>query len=749
MDAAAIIDRSAYRADLPFEPGLSQQVARDLAVAGTVLPSEMQIVGEQLQNRRIYSSREYRRQGGKASLVYQHLADAIQASGDSDGSKLVLRSLISDENTRLTLSLAEIARRTQRSLSAVEPVLQHLAHARLVRCLQEDEPWRYELMHEYLIEKINQITGRVMDATQRANRLLRQYLSQAAVEPRTRIPLHQLWFIRRYSEVAWGGQERILWRRSLGLALVKAGLVTILLMAGTLLLAARLSVTEEWEVRRLSDGHTGVVKQAVFSPDGNRLVSVGADSQVLVWSFPKRVPIAKLTMQGAVNTVAFSPDGSQFATAGADKTVTFWDAVSLNKKAVLSGHQAAIYSLAYSPDGSLLASVGSDQRTILWDTTKFARIREWPFGYEYGNTLFVNDHFLLNSHGMGWDTHTGRQVADFRSKIEGAVNFEALSPDGKHIVRVGGGGTVVFWDLSKGKSLSTTHPHQDHAWTAAYSPDGRWVATGADDIILWEAGPRKKLLRLEQTSTVRGLAFSPDSRWLVSSHDDGSILIWDAVEHEKVANLNEHSGSVIAVAISPSGKRLASGSDDRSVIVWDIPAGRKHWVLVGHGTRVTAVAFAPDESWLASCDLAGNCFLWDLRAGGLLRKLKPVTTPNATNTLAISSNGLWAATDHRVFETSTGREAITFETLHPAVLFYGASFSPDNHWLAGASPDTGEVLLYRTSDWKLVEVVNTRPALELPRVVSFSPDSNSLVTGGWRLALAATTTAARSSPWAP
>jgi WD40 repeat protein/serine/threonine protein kinase len=722
-----IIERSAQQAGICLEPGLSRQVARDLAVSGTVLPSELQIVGEQLQNKRVFSLQAYRRQGGKAALVHQFLEDAIQSSGNSEIAKLLLRGLISDENTRLTLPLAEIVRRTQRPSSTVKVILDHFVQSRLVGCLQDDEPWRYELMHEYLIEKINQLTGRVMDATQRANRILRQYLSQAAVEPRTCIPMSQLWFISRHSDIRRSELGQALWKLSLWWGLAKAGLMFILLTVGTLLLAGAMGTTEEWEARKFTDGHDGTIRQAVFSPNGNRLVSVGEDSKILVWDLAGRTVIRTLVPDGrAVHTVAFSPDGRQFATGGAGKNVTLWDAASLEKQAVLSGHSGSVNSVAYSNDGRLLASSGDDNRTVLWNLDQFTKRYEWPFGGVWGNILFVPGNLLLNSSGIGWDVRTGREVLDFVSKTEGAANFEALSPDGKQMVRVGGGGTVVFWDLRREKSLSTTHPHQDHAWTVAYSPDGRWVATGADDIILWEAAARRKLLRLEQTSTVRGLAFSPDSRWLVSSHDDGSTLIWDALEHDKVGNLQGHSKSVNAVALSRSGAWLASGSDDRSVIVWNTTTRAKKAVFVGHDTRVTAVAFAPDESWLGSCDLAGTCLFWDVRTGRLLRRFK---NASATNCLGISPDGRWAASDHRVIETATGREVIDFNSGEVQILFYGASFSADGRWLAVAAPDTGEVLIYKTTDWTQVDVVKTRDTNELPRVVSFSPDSDKLVTG--------------------
>ena len=134
-----------------------------------VLPSELQIVGAQLQRRLIFTPEAYWRAGGKEPLVYSFLEDVIRASGDEQAARLLLRSLISDENTRLTLSLREIARRMQRGQETCTRLLRLFVESRLVREIQEDDPWRYELIHEYLIERINQITGKVLNATQRAN----------------------------------------------------------------------------------------------------------------------------------------------------------------------------------------------------------------------------------------------------------------------------------------------------------------------------------------------------------------------------------------------------------------------------------------------------------------------------------------------------------------------------------------------------------------------------------------------------
>src|SRR5439155_3306103 len=352
-------------------------------------------------------------------------------------------------------------------------------------------------------------------------------------------------------------------------------------------------------------------------------------------------------------------------------------------------------------------------------------IRQWPFGSEYGNIVLLNNRILLNSHGMGWDVETGNQVIDHSLRTYGTVNFAAISRDGTREVRVGGGGKVAFYDLAQDKSLGIHTAHQDHGKSVAYSPDGRWVATGSEDIILWDVATQTKFLRLEQPATVRSLAYSPDGRWLVSGHGDGSILVWDAIEHAKLANLKEHSGRVHSVAFSRDGARLASGSEDCSIVIWNTQRGVKEAVLLGHETRVTAVAFSPDGKLVGSSDLAGTSILWDLGTKQLLSKFMLHQNSNA---LAFSPDGRWMVTPHGVFDTAERRQVIDFAA-NIRGFSYGLAFSPDGRLLAGAATDVGQLFLLATDRWELIERVGTPETLERPRVVNFSPDGRWIVTG--------------------
>ena len=575
-----------------------------------------------------------------------------------------------------------------------------------------------------------------------ADQLLTQFVVFHDADPKTRIPLGAQWTIRRFADLKRGKLERELLRKSLVGALTKACLWVLLVAAVTMAVAAWMSVSEAWEEKVLRDGHTAAVRRAAFSPDGRLLVSVGEDNKVIVWDFARRERLKTFNDHTDwIPSVAFSPDGKWFATASYDKTVIVWDAARLEKAAVLRGHRQKVCAVAFSPDGRLLVSSDPTSEppeggTVLWRVGSWEKIGGIPCGaHETDNLLFSSDSRRLIFHSNDphntWDLTTGQPLANEFDHAWSANNA-VFSPDGKRLVSVNSHGEVIFVDWRRRSILNRYPAHQDNGRGAAWSPDGQLVATGAENVILWDAVTMRKIAPLEYSSAVWGLAFSPDGRWLVSTHGDGAVLVWDMVERRRAASFNEHSGLVNAIAFSRDGKRIASASEDRSVIVWNAATGRKETTLVGHTTRVSGLAFAPGGDWLASVDRDASIIIWDLAQRRLRQRLNFPKEWRDSHCLAVSPDGRWVAVSHGVYESATGRQVVGFHHYGAAdwrigaSQIYGISFSVDGRWMA-LTDAQGKLVLGDTATWQVAEKVDIAPAQLIS--VSFSPDGQWLATG--------------------
>jgi serine/threonine protein kinase len=114
-------------------------------------------------------------------------------------------------------------------------------------------------------------------------------------------------------------------------------------------------------------GHFGRVNSLAWSPNGQRIASVGADKTLQIWDsltgkkyFIHHNPTATLT------GVAWSYDGRYLATCGNDKLVQVWDTVTRNAVTTYAGHTGYVTSVSWAPDGKQLVSASVDHTIHIW-----------------------------------------------------------------------------------------------------------------------------------------------------------------------------------------------------------------------------------------------------------------------------------------------------------------------------------------------------------------------------------------------
>ena len=114
-------------------------------------------------------------------------------------------------------------------------------------------------------------------------------------------------------------------------------------------------------VRRIS-GHTGIVYEAFFSPDGRRIVSCGDDRTIKIWNVDTGQEIR--TINERAYSITWGPEGRQIASVD-NNTVIIWNAETGRQIRSINLTENSMFRLKWSNDGRRLMIGNSYNRIVL------------------------------------------------------------------------------------------------------------------------------------------------------------------------------------------------------------------------------------------------------------------------------------------------------------------------------------------------------------------------------------------------
>ncbi|HKB04228.1 MAG TPA: hypothetical protein VKD90_18535, partial [Gemmataceae bacterium] len=368
--------------------------------------------------------------------------------------------------------------------------------------------------------------------------------------------------------------------------------------------------------------HTCMALAVAFSPDGRRLLTGHWDFKARLWELDGNAEPVVLQHSGSVVSVAFSPDWETLLTGSLDGTIWFWDRTGQRLAPPLR-HSSLVQAAALAPDGkSALVGVRAANASRLWNLAALDRTRQQA-GRTDSVTLAISpDRRTLLPRGAGHavqlqDAATGRAVGKplpHRNPVPivGASvppgKPHACSSDGLRAVTVDRDNVARLWNTTTGESVElrpdSEQARQSIFYAAAFSPDGRYFATGNFDatVHVWEAATGRLVhtLKHEWQGPVFAVAFTPTGRTLVTGGADGTVRFWDTMTGEPLGSPIRHGTAVLALAISPDGNTVASVGIDPNVHLWHLETRDRRQRLSGHQGGVNDLAFSPDGRFVVS-----------------------------------------------------------------------------------------------------------------------------------------------------
>ena len=325
------------------------------------------------------------------------------------------------------------------------------------------------------------------------------------------------------------------------------------------------------------------LKRLVFSRDGRVLHGVDFNGSTAgSWSVDSGARTAAMfPVAGAIDLLEPAPCGAFFASTGSAQRIAWQHGRGESPAMLLGGHEDVVRALDVSPDGMFLASGGNDHSVRLWRTAPAAaHASADPFPAldpPEAVRAMAADPALLARAENGWWIGDGQGGGVIRMVSNGGEPLRCVkAPKGRFLRLCGsadGSRLAVFlWP----RGLKVLQSDDGRLWSGewklssgtvgpvVFSRDGSLLASGGDDntVSIRDAstGELRAQLKGHQGGII-DLAFTPDGRTLASIAEDKTLRLWHCATWRDLGTLH-HGERLERIEFDRSGGILHARAAD-------------------------------------------------------------------------------------------------------------------------------------------------------------------------------------------
>ncbi|KAM3147532.1 hypothetical protein pb186bvf_000339 [Paramecium bursaria] len=323
-----------------------------------------------------------------------------------------------------------------------------------------------------------------------------------------------------------------------------------------------------------------------ISPVGNQILSFSqecpTENQILIWDYKQGIQISSLDNKTPIVYAIYSHDGQQILSYGTDQTMRLWSTQTfiqikkhkLTDQGIDESWVKFIFSeddkqIAYSFDKSIRIINNLerlDQVISIELKSKCIAFEFFPAGLMTLCWTLQNEWYKF-FHLQTWNKQTGGEIQILTQEIKKmdmkADPYQAIIRNG-FMFAVFSDRTIEKWDLVELKQQGS--PFKGHMSSITFidvSKNGKFLVSCGEDklIIIYDIKSCNAIQTLiGHKQNINIVQFSPESNFLVSCSDDQEIRFWDMKINKEIENQN-----IQAIEFTPDGKQVVCASKNQII----------------------------------------------------------------------------------------------------------------------------------------------------------------------------------------